>query len=81
MDKKARAQHAERLVNDSVLQEAFNVVLEYHTSVFLNASATDDEVLKARDLAKALNEVKSQLKSFVATGKMIEKRVQDREND
>ena len=81
MDKKARAQHAERLINDNVLQEALNEVLIYHTSVFQDGTATDAEVLKARDMVKALNEVKGQLKSFIATGRILEKRDQDRGND
>ena len=81
MDKKARAQHAERLINDTVLQDGFDVVLQYHTSVFQDGTATDAEVLKARDMVKALNEVKGQLKSFIATGRILEKRDQDRGND
>lgn len=81
MDKKTRAQHAERLMNDDVLQSAFNVVLEYHTDVFTKRSATDAEVLEARRMVFALNEVKAQLGRFINDGKMIEKRDQDRGND
>ena len=73
MDKKARAQHAERLLSDTVLQEALNGVKEYHTGVFLGGTASDSEVLKSRDILKALNEATSQLKSFVATGKILER--------
>ena len=81
MDKKARAQHAERLMEDDVLQNAFNVVLEYHTSVFTKRTATDAEVLEARRMVFALNEVKGQLGKFIGDGKILEKRDQDRDND
>lgn len=81
LDKKARAQHAERLLNDDVLKSAFNVVLEYHTDVLTSSSATDEQVLEARREYLALKRVKSQLSSFVLDGKIIDKRNQDRGND
>lgn len=74
MDKKARAQHAERLLADDVWQMAHSVVLEYHTSVFSKVSATDEQVLEARRMVLALEAINSQLRSFVGTGKIIEKR-------
>ena len=81
MDKRERAQRAEALLKDDVLQSAFDGVLLYHTSVFDHVSATDDEVLKARRMVLALNEVKSQFHNYVATGKMLAKKDQDRAND
>tara|TARA_R110000796_G_scaffold79828_2_gene177009 strand:- start:61 stop:306 length:246 start_codon:yes stop_codon:yes gene_type:complete len=81
MDRKEKAQRAEDLLNDDVLQSAFNVVSEYHTGVFLRVLATEAEVLEARRMVLALNEVKNQLRRYVATGQMIKKRDQDREHD
>tara|TARA_R110000868_G_scaffold266297_2_gene525351 strand:- start:1162 stop:1407 length:246 start_codon:yes stop_codon:yes gene_type:complete len=81
MDKRTKAQRAEALLQDDVLQEAFDGVSLYHTSAFARVSATEAEVLEARRMVLALNEVKSQLRSFVLTGKILAKRDQDREHD
>jgi len=81
MDKRAKAKRAESLLADEVLQEAFDVVSEYHTSVFKRVSATEAEVLEARRRLMSLNEVKGQLRSFVGTGKLLAKKDQDRVND
>ena len=81
MDKRAKAQRAEALLNDDVLQEAFNGVLFYHTGVFTRVTATEAEVLEARRMVLALNEVKSQLRRYVSTGDILAKKDQDREHD
>lgn len=81
MEKKARAQHAERLLNDDVLQEAFSVVKEYHTERMMRANTADGDVLEARRDFLALERVIGQLRSFVSDGRILEKRDRDREND
>jgi hypothetical protein len=81
MDKRAKAQRAEALLKDDVLQDAFNGVLLYHTGVFSRVSATEAEVLEARRMVLALNEVKSQLSRYVSTGDILTKKDQDREHD
>jgi hypothetical protein len=81
MDKREKAQRAEALLKDDVLQEAFDGVLLYHTGVLTHVSATDEEVLKARRMVLALNEVKSQLRRYVSTGDILAKKDQDREHD
>mgnify|MGYP003626094149 FL=1 len=81
MDKRAKAQEAESLLANDVLQDAFNGVLLYHTGVMTNVSATDEEVLKARRMVLALNEVKGQLRRYVSTGDILAKKDQDREHD
>lgn len=81
MNAKDRAQHAERLLADEVLQEAFSVVKEYHTERILRASTSDSEVLEDRRDILALERVKGQLRSFVSHGRMIEKKDQDRASD
>ena len=81
MDKRAKAQEAESLLANDVLQDAFNGVLLYHTGVMTNVSAADEEVLKARRMVLALNEVKGQLRRYVSTGDILAKKDQDREHD
>ena len=81
MDSKARAQHAERLVKDDVLQMAVDGVLSYHKATFTRRDATDEEVLKARQEILALESVMARLRSFVTTGRITEQREQDRAND
>lgn len=81
MDIKAKGQHAQRLLDDEVLQNAFSVVKEYHTEAFSRASATDSEVLEARRMVLALEQIKGQLRAFVSDGRILEKKDQDRGND
>lgn len=81
MDKKARADHAARLLEDEVLQAAFNGVKEYHTGTFLRVTATDDEVLEARRQIGVLEDIKRQLHNFVAEAKIEQRRDQDRGSD
>jgi hypothetical protein len=81
MDKREKAQRADALLKDDVLQDAFNGVLLYHTGVLTHVSATDEEVLKARRIVLALNEVKNQLHRYVSTGDILAKKDQDREHD
>ena len=81
MDKREKAQRADALLKDDVLQAAFDGVLLYHTGVFDRVLATDEEVLKARRMVLALNEVKGQLRRYVSTGDILAKKDQDREHD
>jgi hypothetical protein len=81
MDKREKAAHADALLRDTVLQDAFDAVSLYHTGVFTRALATDEEVLNAHRMVLALNEVKSQLRRYVATGDILTKKDQDREHD
>jgi hypothetical protein len=81
MDKREKAQRADALLKDDVLQEGFDGVLLYHTSVFARVSATKKQVLEARRMVLALNEVKSQLSRYVKTGDILAKKDQDRGHD
>ena len=81
MDKREKAQRADALLKDDVLQAAFDGVLLYHTSVLTRVSATDEQVLEARRMVLALNEVKNQLHRYVSTGDILAKKDQDREHD
>ncbi len=81
MDKRTKAQLADALLQDEVLQNAFAGVSLYHTGVMIHASATEAEVLEARRMVLALNEVKSQLRRYVTTGAILTKKDQDREHD
>lgn len=81
MDKRARAQHAERLLADDVLAAAFDAVSERYQRVFRDASATPDDVLEARDMFFALEQVKATIRGFVTDGKILEAKGQHRVSD
>lgn len=81
MDSKARAQQAKHLLEDEVLQMAVDGVLSYHKSILTSRSATDEEVLQARQEFLALESVMARLRSFVSDGRITEKREQDRASD
>lgn len=78
MDKRARAHHAERLLSDDVLEAAFTAVSERYQRTFRDASATSDDVLEARLMFFALEQVKANLRSYVTDGKILEAKDQHR---
>ena len=80
MDKRTKGQHAQRLLDDEVLQMAFDGVVSYHTRTFSDVGATDEQVLEARRDLMALKRVQGQLRKMVSDGKIVEKD-QDRGSD
>lgn len=78
IDKKNRAQHAENLLRDDVLQAAFEAVRKACLSTMTARGTTDEEALEARRDLFALDRVEGRLRSFVADGLLIEKRDRDR---
>lgn len=81
MNIKARAQHAERLLNDEILNVAFDMVSMRLQGVFKDTTATDDEVIEARRMFNALEQVRGQLRRFVVDGKILDKKDQHRVHD
>lgn len=80
MDKKARAHHAENLMRDDVLQDAFNMVEKYYIDTIISGSASIDDVLEARQSILALKRVKSQIQTYIVDGKLLERKEQIVEN-
>jgi hypothetical protein len=74
MDKKARAHHAENLMRDDVLQDAFNMVEKYYIDTIISGSASIDDVLEARQSILALKRVKSQIQTYIVDGKLLERK-------
>lgn len=74
MDKMSRAKAAEVLLRDPVLLEAFDVVKSYQIGVFENPSASQEEIMEAHRMVRALTLVEDQLTSFVVDGKLLERR-------
>lgn len=69
----ARAQHAERLLQDDVLQEAFSMVERHYINTIINGNSSMDDVLDARQSILALKKVQTQLQTYVVDGKVEER--------
>ena len=74
MDKVERAHQSKRLMDDDTLISAFDGVSSACVAVMSNHASTDEQVLEARRELLALNRVKSRLASFIADGRIEQKR-------
>jgi hypothetical protein len=74
MDKMTRAQVAETLLRDPVLLEAFNLVKQRQIEVFEYAKSSQEVIMEAHRMVRALVLLEDQLKTFVTDGKLLEKR-------
>jgi hypothetical protein len=74
MDKMTRAQVAETLLRDPVLLEAFNLVKQRQIEVFEYAKSSQEDIMEAHRMVRALVLLEDQLKTFVMDGKLLEKR-------
>jgi hypothetical protein len=77
-ERKQRAAHAENLLRDDVLKAAFEAVRQHCLSVMTNPAEGDEKVLQARRDLIATDRAENQLRSFVADGRLIDKKDRDR---
>lgn len=70
MDDTQKAEHAKRLLEDGLFNEAINVVKGYHTATFCRIDATEQEVMEARRMVLALEAVTKQLEVYILTGEI-----------
>ena len=74
MDKVARAKHAEQLLRDDTLREALNAVYKGYQDTMLSQGVSDEMALEARRGYHALQQVETRLRSFIADGRIEDKR-------
>lgn len=74
MDIKDRAAHASRLLEDSVLQEAFLMVEKHYTNTLISERSNMDDVLDARQSLFALKRVQAHLRTCITDGKVAERK-------
>lgn len=71
-----KASRAKSILEDPVFKEAVKGVKEFHTSTFLRANASEDEVLEARGKILALTEVVNELVKYVVDDKLSKERME-----
>lgn len=64
MNKLERGQIAEGLLQNPVLQEAFNNVKQQAIDVFLSGASSEEEIMDARRMVRALERVEQELSAF-----------------
>lgn len=69
-----KAERAKSLLTDPVLQEAMSVLKDDCVGVFSNPNASQEEIMEAHRMVRALGALETQLQSFVTTGRLIERR-------
>lgn len=74
MDKMHRAKTAEVLLRDPVLLEAFDLVKQAQIGVFEYPNSSQEDIMEAHRMVRALALLENQLTSFVVDGKLLEKR-------
>jgi hypothetical protein len=73
MDRKLRASQADRLLNDDVLQEALSVIKKSQIGVFTSPNSSQEDIMEASRMVRALGAIEDQLMSFVNDGKLLER--------
>jgi len=66
--------NAERLLNDETLRLAFDMIQHDAVGVFKYPNASQEEIMEAHRMVRALDALRSQLEVFILDGKMAERR-------
>lgn len=74
MDTHVKAARAKQILEDEVFKDALNVVLSAQVGVFQSLSSSEEEIMEAHRMVRALTLLKGQLQSFVSDSKLLEQR-------
>jgi len=74
MTPEIKAERAKTILADNVFIEAFDMVQSQYVGVFKHPTSSDDEIMEAARMVRALALVKGQLQSFVDTGRLLERK-------
>lgn len=66
--------NAERLLNDETLRLAFDMIQDDALEVFRYPNASQEDIMEAHRMVRALDALRSQLERFILDGKMAERR-------
>lgn len=66
--------NAERLLNDETLRLAFDMIQDDAVGVFRYPNASQEDIMEAHRMVRALDALRSQLERFILDGKMAERR-------
>jgi hypothetical protein len=69
-----RKLNAERLLNDETLRLALDMIQHDAVGVFTYPNASQEDIMEAHRMVRALDALRSKLEAFVADGKMAERR-------
>jgi|TARA_R110000823_G_C15576747_1_gene462485 hypothetical protein len=76
VDTIVKSSKASALLSDPVLQEAFDVIKLQQVDVFKHHASSQEEIMEASRMVRALGAVEEQLKSFILNGKLLERRIE-----
>ena len=74
MDTHVKAARAKQLLEDEVFKEALDMVLSAQVGVFQYPTSSEEEIMEAHRMVRALAAFKGQLQSFVDDSKLLERR-------
>jgi DNA-binding transcriptional regulator LsrR (DeoR family) len=74
MTPEQRQLNAERLLKDPTLREALDVLKQAQIAVFTARTSSEDDVMEARRMVRALGDLETQLSRFILDGKLAERR-------
>ena len=74
MTPEQRQLNAERLLKDPTLREALDVLKQTQIAVFTDRTSSEDDVMEARRMVRALGDLETQLSRFILDGKLAERR-------
>jgi hypothetical protein len=69
-----RKLNAERLLNDETLRLALDMIQHDALEVFRYPNASQEDIMEAHRMVRALDALRTKLETFVVDGKMAERR-------
>lgn len=76
MDAEAKSKRAQAILNDEVYREAMDVVTSYHIGVFTNPNSSQEEIMEAHRMVRALALIEGQLGTFADDAKFQKRRTE-----
>jgi hypothetical protein len=74
MTPEQRKLNAERLLNDETLRLALDMIQHDAIGVFTYPNASQEDIMEAHRMVRALDALRTKLEAFVVDGKMAERR-------
>lgn len=76
MDTLQRAARAKAIVDDPLFKEAFSVLIDEQMSVVGTETCTDEQLMEAHRMVRALRRVQDRLSDVILDGKLLERRLE-----
>lgn len=76
MDAETKSKRAKAILDDEVFKMAVNVVTSYHIGVFRDTNSSQEDIMEAHRMVRALALIEGQLGAFADDAKLQKRRTE-----